>query len=144
MLLGNRTQLPVVSLRCSLCNQTGRAVTRADMENGSLISELFTSSSLLGMWRMQHRMDLAFILKALSPSLRPSLTRWTTSSGLRSPLRKERKRKNSLKHGESEQTGSGPPALDLHVPGVNWNSSDCVCAGNTPTGVLLEPLSRII
>lgn len=44
------------------------------------------NSSLLGMWRMQHRMDLALILKALSPSLRPSLTRCTTSSGLTSPL----------------------------------------------------------
>lgn len=44
------------------------------------------NSSLLGIWRMQHRMDLALILKALSPSLRPSFTRCTTSSGLRSPL----------------------------------------------------------
>lgn len=47
------------------------------------------NSSLLGMWRMQHRMDLALILKALSPSLRPSLTSWTTSSGLTSPLSEE-------------------------------------------------------
>lgn len=44
------------------------------------------SRSLLGMWRMQHRMDLALILKAFSPSLRPSLTSRTTSSGVRSPL----------------------------------------------------------
>lgn len=41
------------------------------------------------MWRMQHRMDLALILKALSPSLRPSLTSRTTSSGLTSPLGEE-------------------------------------------------------
>ena len=44
------------------------------------------NSALLGMWRMQHRMDLAWTWKAFSPSLRPSFTKRTTSLGLTSPL----------------------------------------------------------
>lgn len=35
---------------------------------------------------MQHRMDLALVLKACSPSLNPWFTRSTTSSGVMSPL----------------------------------------------------------
>lgn len=53
---------------------------------GTLSHSAFVNSSLLGMWRMQHRMDLALIWKALSPSLRPLVTRRTTSSGHRLPL----------------------------------------------------------
>lgn len=49
-----------------------------------------TVRALLGMWRMQHRMDLAMMLNAFSPSARPWFTKRTTSSGLKSPLGEER------------------------------------------------------
>lgn len=69
------------------------------------------NSSLLGLWRMQHRMDLALILKALSPSLRPSFTRCTTSSGVTSPLHEE----NTVKTRARNELNLIHPSLKAQV-----------------------------
>lgn len=95
-----RSLFPLIfSFCCSLSNESEQRCTTLtqDTRQCSGGSYLYLTSliwqtgaggsrSLLGMWRMQHRMDLALILKAFSPSLRPSLTSRTTSSGVRSPL----------------------------------------------------------